>query len=69
VGEEVKAVMQPADGVEPSEALDAELLAFCRGRLAHFKCPRSVDFTARLPREDTGKISKRLLGTSIERQP
>jgi long-chain acyl-CoA synthetase len=60
-GEAVKAVVQTADGVEPSDDLAAELLAFCRERLAHFKCPRSVDFTAQLPREDTGKIYKRLL--------
>jgi long-chain acyl-CoA synthetase len=60
-GEAVKAVVQPAEGVEGGEALAAELMEFCRGRLAHFKCPRSVDFTDRLPREDTGKIYKRLL--------
>jgi long-chain acyl-CoA synthetase len=60
-GEAVKAVVQLAEGVEPSDALAAELLAFCRDRLAHFKCPRTVDFTSQLPREDTGKIYKRLL--------
>jgi long-chain acyl-CoA synthetase len=60
-GEEVKAVVQLADGVEASDALAAELLAFCRDHLAHFKCPRTVDFTSQLPREDTGKIYKRLL--------
>jgi long-chain acyl-CoA synthetase len=60
-GEAVKAVVQPAEGVRASDALAAELMEFCRGRLARFKCPRSVDFTDRLPREDTGKIYKRLL--------
>jgi long-chain acyl-CoA synthetase len=60
-GEAVKAVVQPAEGVEPSAELAAELLAFCRERLAHFKCPRSIDFTPQLPREDTGKIYKRVL--------
>jgi long-chain acyl-CoA synthetase len=60
-GEAVKAVVQPAEAVEPSPELAAELLAFCRERLAHFKCPRSVDFTPQLPREDTGKIYKRVL--------
>ena len=60
-GEAVKAVVQPAEGVEPSPELATELLAFCRGRLAHFKCPRSIDFTPQLPREDTGKIYKRVL--------
>jgi long-chain acyl-CoA synthetase len=60
-GEAVKAVVQPVDGVEPSEELAAELLAFCKERLSHFKCPRTVDFTGQLPREDTGKIYKRVL--------
>jgi len=60
-GEAVKAVVQPAIGVDPSEALAVELLAFCREHLAHFKCPRTIDFTTQLPREDTGKIYKRLL--------
>jgi long-chain acyl-CoA synthetase len=60
-GEAVKAVVQPADGVEGTPELGRELMEFCREHLAHFKCPRSVDFTDRLPREDTGKIYKRLL--------
>jgi long-chain acyl-CoA synthetase len=60
-GEVVKAVVQPADGVTGSDELGAELMAFCRERLAHFKCPRSVDFVSELPREDTGKIFKRKL--------
>jgi long-chain acyl-CoA synthetase len=60
-GEAVKAVVQLADGIAPSAELAAELRAFCRERLAHFKCPRSVDFTPQLPREDTGKIYKRVL--------
>src|SRR5436309_13375346 len=42
-GEEVKAVVEPRDGVEESDDLAAELIAFCRERLAHFKCPRTVD--------------------------
>lgn len=58
-GEEVKAVVVPADGRAPSEALAKELIAFCRERLAHFKCPRSVDFTAEVPRSEAGKIYRR----------
>ena len=60
-GEEVKAVVELADGVEPSAELAGELIAFCRERLASFKCPRSVDFIDQLPRQDNGKIYKRLL--------
>jgi len=58
-GEEVKAVVQLALGLEPSEALAAELIAFCRDRLASFKCPRSVDFDPTLPRGDAGKIQRK----------
>ncbi|HSZ36618.1 MAG TPA: AMP-binding protein, partial [Acidimicrobiales bacterium] len=60
-GEAVKAVVQPADGVEGSDELATELMEYCRAHLAHFKCPRSVDFVDELPREDTGKIFKRKL--------
>jgi acyl-coenzyme A synthetase/AMP-(fatty) acid ligase len=44
-----------------SPELELELLAFCRARLAAFKCPRTIDFTTELPRLDTGKLYKRLL--------
>jgi long-chain acyl-CoA synthetase len=60
-GESVKAVVQLAEGGAGTEELATELMAFCRERLAAFKCPRSVDFVAELPREDTGKIYKRKL--------
>lgn len=61
MGEEVKAVVQPAEGVEPSDALAAELIEFARQHIAHYKCPRSIDFEAELPRLPTGKLYKRLL--------
>lgn len=61
LGEEVKAVVQPMPGVEAGAALEAELIAFCRDNLARFKCPRTIDFEAELPRLPTGKLYKRLL--------
>jgi acyl-CoA synthetase (AMP-forming)/AMP-acid ligase II len=61
LGEVVKAVVQPVPGVEPGPDLERQLLAFCRQHLAHFKCPRSVDFEEELPRLPTGKLYKRLL--------
>jgi long-chain acyl-CoA synthetase len=61
MGERAHAVVQPADGVTPSDELAAELIAYCRDRLAHYKCPRSVDFRDELPRHATGKLYKRLL--------
>jgi long-chain acyl-CoA synthetase len=60
-GEAVKAVVELQEGVEPSPELAQELMEFTRDRLAHYKCPRSVDFVDALPREDTGKIFKRKL--------
>jgi long-chain acyl-CoA synthetase len=61
LGEEVKAVVQPADPAGAGADLAAELIRFCRDHLAHFKCPRSVDFVDELPRLPTGKLYKRLL--------
>ncbi|MFC7343374.1 acyl-CoA synthetase [Saccharopolyspora griseoalba] len=60
-GEQVKAVVQPADGVEPGEALTEELLVHARARLAGFKVPRSVDYLDELPRDPNGKLYKRKL--------
>ena len=60
-GEAVKAVVEPALGVEPGPDLERELLGFARERLAHFMVPRSVDFIDTMPRLPTGKLYKRLL--------
>jgi long-chain acyl-CoA synthetase len=61
LGEEVKGVVQLLDPAQAGPEMEAELLAFCRERLAAFKCPRSIDFDEALPRQDTGKLYKRLL--------
>ncbi len=61
LGEEVKAVVQAVPGVQPGPELARELIGFCAEHLAHFKCPRSVDFEAELPRLPTGKLYKRTL--------
>ena len=58
MGEEVKAVVQLMPGFEPGPETEAELIGFCRERLAHHKCPRSIDFEAQLPRSPTGKLFK-----------
>ena len=60
-GEEVKAVIEPADWGAHDDALAEELITYCRERLSHVKCPRSVDFMEALPRHPTGKLYKRLL--------
>ena len=60
-GEAVKAVVELRDGFVASTELERELIDFTRARLAHFKCPRSVDFVDDLPRFETGKIYRRLV--------
>ena len=61
MGEQVKAVVQPADGTVGGQALEEELLRYCRAELATYKCPRSVDFVDELPRDPNGKLYKRVL--------
>jgi long-chain acyl-CoA synthetase len=60
-GEEVKALVELNEGVEPSDDVIAELGAYCRENLAGYKCPRSIEFRESLPRTDTGKLLKREL--------
>jgi acyl-CoA synthetase (AMP-forming)/AMP-acid ligase II len=57
-GEAVKAVVVRKPDAEVSEN---ELIDFARGRIAHFKAPKSVDFVDELPRNPSGKILKREL--------
>lgn len=57
-GQRVTAVVEPAAGVALGAELAAELTAFCRERLAGYKCPREVRFAERLPRTPTGKLSR-----------
>ena len=61
LGEAVKAVVQPMEGVATGEELEARLISWVRDRIAHYKVPKSVDFEEQLPRLPTGKLYKRLL--------
>jgi acyl-coenzyme A synthetase/AMP-(fatty) acid ligase len=54
-------VVELKEGVTASPALADELMAWCRKRLAHYKCPRAVDFVEQLPRHDNGKLYRRKL--------
>lgn len=58
--ETVKALVVPKPGavIDPSEVIQ-----FCRARLAHFKCPTSVDIVTSLPRNVSGKVLKHELRT------
>lgn len=59
-GETVAAIVVLKPGATASEA---DIIAFCREHLAHFKCPRAISFVDALPRTATGKIQKNLLRT------
>jgi fatty-acyl-CoA synthase len=61
MGEAVKAIVQPLSWDDVGPELEAELIAWCRERLASYKCPRSVDFDRELPRLDSGKLYKQQL--------
>lgn len=57
-GEAVKAavVLKPGES-----ATQEEIISFCKERLAHYKCPKSVDFFPELPKTGSGKITKKAL--------
>lgn len=59
MGEEVKALVVPAEPARPPSA--EALRDFCRNHLAGYKCPRSFDLVADLGRNAMGKINKRAL--------
>jgi long-chain acyl-CoA synthetase len=60
-GEEVKAAIEPAAGIEAGPGLEAELADWCREKLAKYKWPRSFDFVREMPRDPNGKLFKRKL--------
>jgi long-chain acyl-CoA synthetase len=57
-GETIRAVVALRPGSQLSEA---ELIAWCKQRLTHFKCPTSVSFLDALPKGGTGKVQKNVL--------
>ena len=59
MGEELKALVIARNTSAPPSG--AELVAFCRERLSHYKCPRSVDIVEDLGRNTMGKVNKRTL--------
>jgi acyl-CoA synthetase (AMP-forming)/AMP-acid ligase II len=57
-GEAVKALVIRREGQQPDEAA---LIRFCRGRLAAYKVPKSIEFVERFPLVASGKVSKKEL--------
>ena len=63
-GEAIKAIVVLKSGEEASQE---EIIDFCRGKIAGFKCPKSVEFLEELPKNPAGKILKRVLRERYER--
>lgn len=57
-GERVHALLHLGPGEDIS---GEEVIAFCRDRLAGYKCPKSIKFTGTLPRTPSGKVKKNVL--------
>ncbi len=55
-GEVPKGLVVPKPG---SKVTEAELIEFCRSRIAHYKCPQSIEFLESLPKTATGKVLKK----------
>ena len=66
-GEVPKALVTLKPG---SQAKEHDLLEFCRSRLSHYKCPRSLEFLESMPKTGSGKVLKRELrekyGTAVK---
>jgi long-chain acyl-CoA synthetase len=60
-GEQVKAVVQLDDGIEWSDALEAEMTELSRSQLAGYKRPKSWETIDEMPRSAAGKLLKRVL--------
>lgn len=58
LGQRVTAFIELSPGFTASDELAQELVAFCRTRLAGYKCPRAIEFRSELPRTPTGKLAK-----------
>lgn len=67
LGEELKALVVPRDPTRPPSA--DELIVFCRDRLTHYKCPRSVEFVETVGRTTMSKVDKRALRAPYWGQP
>ncbi len=62
-GEEVEAAVALR-----APAAEAELIDFCRSKLAEFKCPKKIYIVDKIPRTDTGKIQRRIVREKITGQ-
>jgi long-chain acyl-CoA synthetase len=64
VGENVKAVIVLESDAR-SRISQEDIVAFCQGRLAHYKIPKIVEFVGEIPKTDIGKVSRREIREEI----
>ncbi|MGH0037249.1 MAG: AMP-binding protein [Myxococcota bacterium] len=64
-GEQVVSVVELRDGYTATDQLAERLVVHCKEQLAHFKCPKRVEFRDSLPRSDAGKLLRRLVRDSF----
>ena len=60
-GQRIKAYIVPMPEVEPTEELKAEILEYCKHRIAKYALPREVEFRTELPKTLVGKVAYRVL--------
>ena len=60
-GQIVKAYIVPMPGIEPTEELKQEILAYCSGHIAKYAMPREIEFRTELPKTLVGKVAYRVL--------
>ena len=60
-GQKIKAFVVPMPGIEPTEELKQELLAYCSSHIAKYAMPREIEFRKELPKTLVGKVAYRVL--------
>jgi long-chain acyl-CoA synthetase len=65
VGERVKAVVV-LETEARGKVLEEEIIKYCQENLAHYKCPRVIEFRGEVPKTDVGKVSRRELRETEE---
>ena len=60
-GQKVKAYIVPMPGIEPTDALKEEILAYCADHIAKYAMPREIEFRTELPKTLVGKVAYRVL--------
>jgi long-chain acyl-CoA synthetase len=65
VGENVKAIVV-LETEARGKVMEGEVIEYCQERLAHYKCPKIVEFRGEVPKTDVGKVSRRELRETEE---